>query len=91
VRARQIDRHFFSLYTTHSFSFFNRSLNRIDGRIGIYNHSLSQPSRFSFTDADDAQQSTLAWRTSNTRHPAGPYIETDCVLRTLGHLEVLLY
>jgi hypothetical protein len=90
VRACQIDRHFFSLNPAHSLSFFNRSFDCIDCGIRIYNHSLSQSTRFSLADADDIQQSTFAWRTSNTRHPAGPYVETDCVLRTLGHLQELL-
>jgi len=90
VGAGQIDRHFLSLYPAHSLSFFDRFLDRIHRRVGIDDHSFSQSPRFGFSDPDDVEQSAFAGFASNTRHPARPYVETDCVLRAPGHLAMLL-
>jgi len=49
-----------------------------------------QTARFRFANTNDFEQSAFASLTGNTRHLACPYVETDCVLRALGHRGLLL-
>ena len=43
-----------------------------------------------FADADNFKQPTFTRLAGNTRNFAGPNVETDCVLRALGHRGMLL-
>jgi hypothetical protein len=90
VRPRKIDSDFLGLQSTHALGIFNRPLDGVDGRFGINDYTFTQSASFRFTNSDHVEQTTLAWLASNTRHLARPDVETDCVLRALGHLAVLL-
>jgi hypothetical protein len=90
VGTGQVNGHFFRLNPAHSFCFFNRLLDGIHGRIRINYYPFSKAARLRLSNANDVQQSTLAGLASYARDSAGPDVETDCVLRALGHLAVLL-
>jgi len=55
VRAGQVDRHFFSLDTAHSFRFFNRLFDSVHRCIRIDDHPLTKSTGLSLSDANDVE------------------------------------